>query len=264
MEKIGKITSSDNSRLVNVRKIRDGKDRSHIFIEGKRLAIEAFRSSIEIEESFISDLFDDDELLEKIRKRVSKISVVSERLFKSIADTNEPQGIIFIAKRPIATQLSTTLITAKLPLVIYLNEINNPSNLGAIVRTAEAAGAAGVIVSRNSADVFSPKSIRASMGSSFRIQIWENATFDETINWAKRTRLRVIAADISAKTKYTEIDWKQPYLLVFGSEAHGLSYGQLSVVDEKFLIPMENQVESLNLGVSAGIILFEARRQIEN
>lgn len=261
MENTDKITSRDNGRLVNARKIRDGKNRSCVFIEGRRLALEALRSEIEIAECLISDEFDDHELVNAIRERTDNVSIVAGRLFKTIADTSEPQGIVIIAKRPDAKQFN--IKAAKLPLVIFLNEINNPSNLGAILRTAEAAGIAGVIVSANSADVFSPRSIRAAMGSSFRVRIWENAEFDEVMAWARERELRTTAADNSAAENYTEIDWKQPRLLIFGSEAHGLSREKLASVDEKLLIPMENGVESLNLGVSAGIILFEAKRQAD-
>ncbi len=262
MENTGKITSRDNTRLVNARKIRDGKDRTQIFIEGRRLAREALRSEIEIAECLVSDEFDDAELLNAIRERTESVSLVAGRLFKTIADTNEPQGILLIAKRPDYSHLEK-FKTARLPLALFLNEINNPSNLGAILRTAEAAGVVSVIVSTNSADVFSPKSIRAAMGSSFRLKVWENAELEEVLGWARERRLTPTAADVSAHKTYAEINWKKPRLLIFGSEAHGLSVEQLAAVDEKILIPMENGVESLNLGVSAGIILFEAKRQTD-
>ena len=256
------ITSRDNGRLVNARKVRDGKRREQILIEGRRLAAEGLRSSIVIEECLISDEFRDADLLHAIYDRTNNIYIVADHLFKTITDTNEPQGIVLIAGRPVAGDIDERLEMAKLPLVLFLSEINNPANLGAILRTAEAAGIAGVIVSANSADVFSPKSIRAAMGSSLRLSIWENANFLEVIDWARDRKLVTIAADISAKQSYTETDWSKPALLIFGSEAHGLSVEQLNHVDEKILIPMENGVESLNLGVSAGIILFEAKRRV--
>lgn len=261
MESTEKITSRDNSRLVSARKVRDGKDRSRIFIEGRRLAQEVLRSEIDIEDCLVSDEFDGHDLINAIRDRTDHISIVVARIFKTIADTSEPQGIILIARRPNPPIFD--LKAAKLPLVVFLHEINNPSNLGATLRTAEAAGTAGVIVSRNSSDVFSPKAIRAAMGSSFRLRIWENATFNEVIDWARERELKTTAADISANTFYTEIDWREPRLLMFGSEAHGLSLEQIASVDEKLLIPMDNGVESLNLGVSAGIILYEAKRQAD-
>ena len=185
-----------------------------------------------------------------------------DKIFRSIADTEQPQGIVLIAKRPKTSieNIESRITSALLPIVIFLKEINNPSNLGAILRTAEAAGVAGVIVSKNSADVFSPKALRGAMGASFRLPVWDNAGFDEVLRWAKR-KLVTTAADVSVSAGYTQIDWKTPRLLIFGSEAHGLNPSELEQINEMITIPMENAVESLNLAVSAGIILFEAKRQ---
>jgi RNA methyltransferase, TrmH family len=129
------------------------------------------------------------------------------------------------------------------------------------LRTAEAAGAAGLVISQKSADVFSPKALRSAMGASFRMPVCENATFEEVIALANEQKMVVVAADISGSISYTMLDWSKPSMIVFGSEAHGLSGDELRLVNTKISIPMENHVESLNLAVSAGIILFEAKRQ---
>ena len=144
---------------------------------------------------------------------------------------------------------------------MFLNEVNDPSNLGAVFRTADAAGVAGIVVSKGSADVFSPKALRAAMGASLRIPLWENADFVDVILWSRTNGLRTTAADIGGEIEYTQIDWKLPRMVVFGSEAHGLSREALEIIDETMMISMQNGVESLNLAVSAGIILFEAVRQ---
>ena len=261
MNKSETITSRENGKLINARKVRDGKVCLQIFVEGRRLAAEALRSDIVIDECLVSDEFNHGKLIDAVYERTKNVSFVADRLFKTIADTSEPQGIILLARRPLSKATEFAIESAKLPLVLFLNEVSNPSNLGAIVRTAEAAGVLGVIVSANSADIYSPKAIRAAMGSSFRLKISENAEFDDVIAWAKECKLTTTAADISAECSYSDVDWRQPRLLIFGNEAHGLSNEQLANVDEKVLIPMENGVESLNLGVSAGIILFEAKRQ---
>ena len=266
MNEIEKITSRDNQRLVNARKIRDGRGDGQIFVEGKRLAVEALRSGIEIEECFFKSEFDDEDLLYSVADRAKNTFELSAKLFDSIADTKNPQGIILIAKCPsngrekIEERLRVGDST--LPLVLFLKEINNPANLGAILRTAEAAGVAGVVVSTGSADVYSAKAIRAAMGASFRVPVWDDVTYDAVLRWAKAANLTATASDIGAKAAYSAIDWTVPRLLIFGSEAHGLSVEELASVDQKIIIPMANGVESLNLAVSAGIILFEARRQV--
>jgi TrmH family RNA methyltransferase len=99
------------------------------------------------------------------------------------------------------------------------------------------------------------------MGSALRLSIWEDAAFDDVTGWAREHGLITTAADIVADLDYAAIDWNRPRLLVFGSEAEGLSSSELAEIDEQIRIPMENGVESLNLAVSCGVILFEARRQ---
>ncbi len=262
---IEKITSRDNQRLVNARKVRDGKDPSRIFIEGGRLVNEALRSRMVIEECFCDEDFRDRELLSVVDTKTQKIAEMPGRIFRSITDTDNSQGIILIAERPKdgVAAIEKHLISRKsaLPIVLFLKEINNPSNLGAILRTAEAAGVAGIAISENSADVYSPKSLRAAMGSSFRLPIWDQALFVDVLLWARKWGLESTAADVGAEKSYTQIDWHQPRLLIFGSEAHGLNETDLDRIDEQMQIPLENDVESLNLAVSAGIILFEAKRQ---
>jgi RNA methyltransferase, TrmH family len=263
-----KITSRENPKLKLARKVRDGRAKELIFVEGLRLAEESLRSGINIGEIFVAENLAQTErpaqVLKEFQKKNIPVNEVSEKLFDSIADTKTSQGIILICEKP-STQKDDfeskfVRSTPKLPLVILLHEINNPSNLGAILRTAEAVDAAGVIISKNSAEVFSPKSLRASMGAGFRLNIWTAADFDQVLEWAREKGLIPTAADINAEKSYDEIDWSKPRLLVFGSEAHGLSAEAFRRIDESLLIPMENGVESLNLAVSCGIILFEAKK----
>ena len=255
------ITGRDNKKLKFARAVRDGRERGFIFLEGARLAVEAFRSDINIVDTLISESFGTADHIPGVDP-----TIVADRLFDSIAETKSSQGIILIAERPETSIRRISNAIDREPtgpfLILFLHEINNPANLGAIMRTAEAAGVKGVIVSKGSADVFSPKALRSAMGSSLRVPICENADFDETIIWAKGVGLTSTAADINASRSYTQTDWGTSRLLVFGSEAHGLDKEKRERIDELILIPMENEVESLNLAVSCGIILFEAKRQV--
>lgn len=252
------ITSRDNAKLKFARFVRDGRETGLIFIEGVRLVQEALRSGVSIRSAFVSAEFPS-ELPEPLSNTRIETAKVAEKAFASIVDTENSQGIVLIAERP-AASLDTFRPIAP---VVLLHQVNNPSNLGAVVRTAEASGAAGLITTNGSADAFSPKALRASMGSAFRLPIIEKWTFDDAIEWARGKGLVTTAADISGSTSYTEIDWTAPRLVIFGSEAHGLDETELSMIDEKFIIPMENEVESLNLAVSSGVVLFEAKRQRE-
>lgn len=250
------IKSRDNAKLKFARRVRDGKEHELIFIEGLRLAEEAFRSGIAIEEAFVSDAFAE-ENQSVIASLTSPARYVSSSLFDSIAATENSQGIVLIAQRPQHTAVSW----AKTRLAVFLYEINNPSNLGAVVRTAEAAGVDCLFVSENSTDAFSAKAIRAAMGSCFRLPIVTNAKIEEILDSAKSNGIVTVAADVDAEISYTSIDWTVPSLVIVGSEAHGLPPEILEKVDQPIKIPMSGNVESLNLAVSIGIILFEAARQ---
>ena len=267
MPEITRITSRDNRRLVEVRKVRDGKEKGHIFVEGARLADEALRSDLEITDCIVSTSFLEggrgDLMVAEISLRNVPIVETPDSLFSTLADTVNSQGVILVAKRPGTGlgRMKTDNSKNSSDLFVFLQETNDPSNLGAVLRTAEAAGVEGVIVSGGSADAFSPKALRAGMGSTFRVPIWDGATLTDCVAWAHENGIQSIAADISGRKPYSEIDWLKPSVVVFGSEASGLSKAELDLVNEVVVIPMQNDVESLNLAVSSGIILFEAVRQ---
>ena len=272
MNDFEEITSRENNRLKYARKVREGKLDVSIFVEGSRLSAEALRSGLAVEFCLVTRRFIVGErgrsLISKLAAAVKDTFVVSEDLMRSVADTETSQGIVLVCKRPEqgreTIERKITHCSAGLSLVIYLQEINIPANLGSILRTAEAAVVTGIIISGRSADPFSPKALRGSMGSAFRLAIWEQVDFGEAIEWSKRFELRSTGTAAGAETNYTSIDWKQPRLLIFGSEGHGLSEEQLRVVEDQIRIPMKNGVESLNVAVACGILLFEAGRQVDS
>ena len=266
MRSIETITSRDNQRLKFARQVRDGKDKAFIFIEGSRLADEALRSELVITNCFAVDGSVADKILGERRRGEIDIAEVPERLFDSIADTKQSQGVILIAERPSTDKrsvISSNLLRTGVPIAVFLHEVNNPSNLGAVIRAAEAAGAAGIITSKRSADVFAPKALRASMGSAFRMPIWASADLEEALSWASENGMIITATDTTAAADHTDVDFKLPRLLIFGSEAHGLANIDPQLIEERVTISMSSAVESLNLAVSAGVILFEAKRQID-
>jgi RNA methyltransferase, TrmH family len=261
MKELQKITSRSNEKLKHARNVMRGAEPELIFVEGNRLVEEAVRSGIEIREVFVSSGFEREERRRTIVDELScPVWEISESLADSISDTKNPQGIFAIAFRPKRT-VSEILKDGTLPVVVYLHEINNPSNLGAILRTAEAAGVRGVIISQGSADPYSPKALRGAMGSAFRLPIVAGLSFEEVWDWAKASGSILTAADIEGETAYTDVDWKRSRLLVFGSEAHGLDDQTRRSIQDLIKIPTASNVESLNLAVSCGIVLFEAVRQ---
>jgi TrmH family RNA methyltransferase len=261
------IASRDNAKLKFAKRVREGKEPGLIFVEGTRAVVEAIRSKASVRQIFVSSGFasrtEEGDLGGEIAATGAEIVVVTDKLFDTLADTASPQGILLIAERPVEGRklIEDTLLKPKgIPVVVYLHEVNNPSNLGAIVRTAEAAGAVGVATSVRSADAFSPAAIRGSMGSALRLPVWQHASITEIFGWAEERRLAITATAVEGTVPYYELDWHTPRLLVFGSEAHGLPREGRNRVRDTISIPMQPGVESLNLAVAAGVILFEARR----
>ena len=260
-----KVTSRDNSLLRRVRAVRDGRDDESIYVEGLRLCEEALFSNLKIEAVIYSEELARKQraatLLEKLGKTSRKIAAVSEKLLASISYTKTPQGMIVLAKRPANDQKNFKARQPAAPFLVIMHGINNPVNVGAILRTSEAAGVTGVITTVNTSNPFSAKALRGAMGSAFRLPIWIGGNYGDIIAWCARRRIRTICADANGSKGYTEIDWRVPCALVVGPESSGLSAGEIALAKEAVRIPMRGSVESLNVAVAAGILLYEAARQ---
>ena len=262
------ITSRDNSLLRDARAVRDGKVEDLIFIEGLRLAEEALRSSVPIEAVvFSEELARKDKaapIIADLAKLARRVGEVSEKLLESISFTKTPQGIIVLGQRPESKKELLTRDGDRVPLLVVMHQSNNPVNVGAIIRTAEAAGASGVIATSNTSDPFSPKSLRGAMGSAFRLPIWTGPTFAEVVDWCRSRGIQTVCADAASDLPFTDIDWTKARALIMGPESIGLSDDEMEIADSSVRIPMKNPVESLNVAVAAGVVLYEAARQREN
>ena len=259
------ITSRDNSLLRLARAVRDGKSDEWIYVEGLRLCEEAVRSNLKIEAVIVSE-----ELMRKERAAVSiaelsrvskRTASLSEKLLESISYTKTPQGIVVLAERLDSSEERLAESVVGNPLIVVLHQINNPVNVGAILRTAEAAGATGVITTKNTSDPFSPKSLRGAMGSAFRLPIWSGPSFEEAVEWCRARKIVTAAADGEATTDYTDLDWSRGIAVFVGPESTGFTGEELMNADLRVKIPMKGLAESLNVSVAAGILLFEAARQ---
>jgi TrmH family RNA methyltransferase len=259
------ITSRDNERVRHARAIRDGRVADEIFLEGTRVSEEALRADLVISSAFYSSRLESDErgaaLLSEIKRAGVTANAVSESVLDSLSDTRTPQGIVLVAVRPESNR--ERLERVDQTLVVVLHKLNNPANAGAVLRTAEAAGATGVIATAGTVDLFSPKGLRGAMGSAFRVPVWAGAEYAEAMSWCKEKGLRTACADVRAANNHTDIDWTIPRALILGSEAHGLTEAEIELADEAMKIPMQGSVESLNVAVSAGVVLYEAARQRE-
>ncbi|HMF58315.1 MAG TPA: RNA methyltransferase [Pyrinomonadaceae bacterium] len=254
-----------NSRIRLARQVRDGKIRKDIFIEGVRLCEEALLADLWIHEALATEKILDDErssqLLEEIRQRGLRVSIISEKVMNSISATKATQGIILIARRPLTGKeiLENDLDTT--PLVVIVHGMNNPSNAGAILRTAEAAGATALIATTGTTYLFAPKALRGAMGSTFRMPLWLGAEYGEALLWCRERGISTVATAALGTKTFSEITWTEPRAIIIGPEASGLTVEEINAADESIRIPMRQPVESLNAAVACGIILYEAARQ---
>jgi RNA methyltransferase, TrmH family len=258
------ITSRKNPLAQRARAVRDGRERESVFVEGVRLCEEALNASVVFEAVLYTRSLADEErgssLLQKLQSVCRNTQAVSEDVLESVSDTKTPQGVVALARRP-ETGRGRVERAAGVPLVVVMHRANNPSNAGAVLRVAEAAGATGVIMTKGSTDPLSPKSLRGSMGSAFRLPLWTGPTLEQALGWCAEKAIRTVATAAAAVPLHTEIDWTTPRAVVVGPEAGGLTVEELKATDDAVRIPMRAPVESLNLATALAVVLYEAARQ---
>lgn len=259
------ITSRDNPLVRRARAVRDGKITESIFIEGLRLCEEAVSAGLSIEAALYTDRLLRDQrgsqLIRNLRQVCDRVLQTTEPVLASVSDTKNPQGILILATRPRAGTERLALHSDQIPLLVILHRINNPANAGAILRTAEAAGATAAILTAGTTDIFSPKALRGAMGSSFRLPLWTGPAFSEALAWCAERRILTVCADIRGTRAHTEIDWTIPRAVIVGAEAAGLDTDEIAAANDLIRIPMCPPVDSLNVAVASAIILYEAARQ---
>lgn len=193
--------------------------------------------------------------------------VVTERALEALADARTPQGIVGVARRPPATLDDLSDAT----LVVVLDQVADPGNLGTIIRTADAAGADAVVLTDGSVDPTNAKVVRSSAGSLFHLPVVDGVTVADVVAACRRAGIRLVAADPAATTSCADVSLVEPTAIVCGSEAHGLSATVRVAVDDTISVPMRRSsrpgftghAESLNLATTAAIIVYEATRQRE-
>jgi TrmH family RNA methyltransferase len=184
---------------------------------------------------------------------------VSDAVLKAISPVQSPSGVVAIGRRP-SSDLDGVFARAP-QLILLLHEVQDPGNIGAIVRAAEACGATGVICSERTADPFSWKALRGSMGSSFRLPLATRHPLASAIAMACGRGLRVFATTARGGTSLPECNLRVPAAIVLGGEGGGLPASIIESADERLTIPMHPPVESLNVATAAALIIYEAARQ---
>jgi len=186
-------------------------------------------------------------------------STVTDEIMKKMTDTETPQGVCAVSEMP-SYSLDDILETTPSQLLI-LEDIQDPGNLGTMIRTAEGAGTTGIIMTKNTVDIFSPKASRATMGSLFRVPFTVTENLTETLKELKIRGVKTYAAYLGGEKTYLDIDCKKNIAFLIGNEGNGLKPETADMTDEIILIPMEGQLESLNAAMAAGILMYESHRQ---
>lgn len=252
------ITSSSNERVKHARRVREGRERDLIFVEGERLVAECLASSLKLHACFIGSepSAARQSFMERARCPVFQLA---ETVLESLSDTMTTQGIIVIAERPFPTL--DRLFEGDAPLILGLDRIQDPGNLGTLVRTAEASGVNGLFSFAGSADAYSPKTLRSSMGSAFRLPIMPDVSGLGAIATCRSRGIKAVVATGEADLAHYDYDWRQPTFLILGNEGRGASAEIMNACDVRVRIPLHAPVESLNVAAAGAAILFEAVRQ---
>ena len=190
-----------------------------------------------------------------------KPEVVSDEVFARMSDTQSPQGVLAVLKQPGYTLEQILDSRKKVPLLLLLEHLQDPGNLGTILRSAEGAGVSGVILSADSVDLFNPKVVRSTMGAIFRLPFFYAENFSQTICEIKKKGIRIFAADLEGSRDYDLEDYTAPSAFLIGNESRGLSEEAKALADRRIFIPMEGKLESLNAAVSAAVLVYEGARQ---
>lgn len=264
MKDLNMIMSSSNKLIKEIKSLHNKKDRWNkkcFFIEGTRSIEQCMKSKIDIkyivysEELLGSDGF---KLIEQIENYGYELYEISKSIFKEISDTDNPQGILAVVEF-----MENTIESAlkEENFFILLDRVQDPGNMGTIIRTADAFGANGVIVTNGCVDVYNPKTVRSTMGSIFQIPIIHMRNIDDAIETLKNKNINIISTSLNTDKYSYDIDFIKDSALVIGNEANGVSEQIIENSDELVKIPMSGSAESLNAGVASAVLMYEVLRQ---
>ena len=256
------ITSKDNETIKHVKKLKEKKYREQYgeyVIEGINLIKEAIQENMNIKNIFICDgCMNTEELEKELVYNIASLNCiyVEEKIFKTITDVETPQGILAV----ISKKNKEKEINYKEDLIVILDGIQDPGNLGTILRTIDSCNLSQVIVSKKTVDPFNPKVVRSTMGAIFRVDVIESDDLTKTIKEIKKHKFTAYATSLENSKSIYDVDFTKK-AIVIGNEANGVSKEVLEVVDEKIKIPMLGKTESLNASVATGVVLYEYVRQ---
>ena len=258
------ITSTSNARvkrLVNLKKKKKARDEERVFlVEGIRMFREV--PTDQLEEVYVSESFykkEKDTVEAVLQGTGIRPEELSDTVYAYASDTKTPQGILCVVRQ--MEYPLEKVITGQCPMIMVLEHLQDPGNLGTILRTAEGAGVTGIVMDRECVDIYNPKTIRSTMGSIYRMPFCYVEDLKAAIGSLKEAGIGVYAAHLDGRHDYDEEDYGRPCAFLIGNEGNGLSQETAELADIYIKIPMEGQVESLNAAIAASVLMFEAGRQ---
>ena len=258
------ITSSQNpfikSLVLLQEKAKARKQSGQFLIEGLREIELAIKGNYELETLlFVPDVFSETAVKKFIgRNSSAKIIEISKEVYQKLAYRDTTEGIIAIAKTK--SHALSELQLPENPLILIMESIEKPGNIGAMLRTCDAAKVDAVLIADAKTDLYNPNMVRSSVGCLFTNQI-ATATTDEIIQFLQKNNINFYSATLQNATSYHTQDFTKPTALVVGTEATGLSKAWREEATQNIIIPMQGEIDSMNVSVAAAILIFEAKRQ---
>lgn len=255
------ITSKDNDFIKHLKKLKDKKYREEygeFIVEGIKMIQEAIDEKAIIKDIIVCDDCKNQEYFSKeFLYEIAKYNCiyVTEKVFLQITDVTNPQGILAVIDR----KKIDADINYDSDLFLILDNIQDPGNMGTILRTADSINLKQIIVAKGTADVYNPKVVRSTMGAIFRVKVIEIEDLTKVVKEMKKRKIKVYATDLATNSSIYDVDYKKSAIII-GNEANGVSKQLLDLADQKIKIPMIGKTESLNAAVATGIILYEAVR----
>lgn len=257
------ITSLKNPKIKNLlllkEKSKQRREQGLFIIEGRREVTLALKSGYTIETIFFNPILFSQSDLQQLEKHNIESVKIDSKIYEKVAYRGRTEGIFAVAKCK-DLSLNQLSIKSKTPLILVAESPEKPGNIGALLRTADAAKVDAVLVANPQTDLYNPNVIRSSVGGIFSTQIAEGTT-EEIIDYLKKHNIAIYSAILQDSKPYTEQNFKNPTALVVGAESTGLSEKWRSEATQCIHIPMLGHVDSMNVSVAAGILLFEAKRQ---
>jgi TrmH family RNA methyltransferase len=258
------IASRHNPIARTFRALAHGRADDGLLLDGVRLVEDALASGARIRTAAVSRALlsragGADRLVSALEASGARVVAVPPTVMAFMSPVHTPSGLVAIAE-PTVASLDAAFAGAP-QLTLILEHLQDPGNVGAVVRTADAAGATGVVACGETADPFGWKALRGAMGSTFRLPVVARADTAAAVSAARERGLRVVAATPRGGTPMYDADLTRPVAILMGGEGAGLATGTAALADERVTIPMRAPVESLNVAVSAALILYEACRQ---